>query len=51
VGRGTTLAWPNQSDGIVRAVGTWVVPNAAYRAGSAVEVVSHSGERIVSTTL
>ena len=29
----------------------WIVPNAAYRAGEKVEVVSPSGEPIASTTL
>ena len=29
----------------------WIVPNAAYRAGARVEVVSPSGEPIASTTL
>jgi hypothetical protein len=29
----------------------WVVPNAAYRSGGRVEVVSPSGEAIASTTL
>ena len=29
----------------------WIVPNAVYRAGARVEVVSPSGEAIASTTL
>ncbi len=29
----------------------WIVPNAVYRTGSKVEVVSPSGEAIASTTL
>lgn len=34
-----------------RTYTVWIVPNAVYRSGSKVEVVSPSGETIASTTL